>query len=345
MPKVSVVILNWNGKRYLHKCITSLSKVAYKPLEVILVDNNSTDGSTEYIKKNFPWVKVVQNSENVGFAQGNNIGCKNATGDYVLFLNNDTVVTPDFLRVLINSMQKDSRIGCIQPQMRIMDNTTLQDEAGGYLTHGGFLYHYGYKKSHKLKIYHQRREAFSLKGACILIPRKVFLEVGEFDADFFIFFEETDLCYRLWLAGYKVVYDPSVYIYHTVGGDTKDRYSYERRIYLTFKNMTCSYLKNFGTRNFLCIYPGFLGIQILLCLYYLITFQWLLLRAIIKAYAWNISHLRSTLIKRSIVQNHIRKLTDRDVNKHILHNPSLRYLVCSLTSTQHYVDSPIEILY
>lgn len=341
-PKVSVVILNWNGKKFLRDCLTSLRAAKYSPLEVILVDNNSTDDSVMYVRKHFPWVRLIASKKNLGFAEGNNIGFKKSTGKYVLFLNNDTKVTPHFLEPMVRAMESDPSIGCIQPQMRVMKNPSLQDEAGGYLTRAGFLYHYGYRKKYSAPIYKKRREVFSAKGACMLIPRTVFQHVGMFDRDFFIFFEETDLCFRIWLAGYRVLYDPATHIFHHVGGDTTDKYSYARRIYLTFKNMTCSYAKNFGLYNFLTIYPFFLGVQVILACFYAVTGKWHLLRAIWDAYVWNILHWKKTLAKRRMIQTRIRRVSDIKLAKHIMQNPALSYLYYSFRTTEYYPDAPIR---
>ena len=340
MPKVSVVILNWNGKRFLKDCLSSLSRVKYKPLEVILVDNNSSDGSGEYIKKYFPWVKLVANKENYGFAKGNNLGFQAATGKYVLFLNNDTRVIPDFLDILIRDFEEDPTVGCIQTQMRVLNQPQLLDEAGAYLTPTGFLYHYGYRKSYRLPAYQFPREIFSAKGACMLIPRQVLKRVGAFDEDFFIFFEETDLCYRIWLAGYKVIYEPRATIFHLAGGDTADKYNYGKRIYLTFRNMTMSYLKNFGSRNLFTIYPIFLLTQIVLVLYFSFTFKYFLVKEIIRAYIWNLAHLGDTLRKRRTIQGK-RKIADKKLNQRIIYNPSLYYYYCLLFNAKKYQDQPI----
>lgn len=344
MPKVSVVILNWNGKRFLKDCLSSLALVKYKPLEVILVDSNSSDGSGEYVKKHFPWVKLIENKRNYGFAKGNNLGFQASTGKYVLFLNNDTKVDPDFLGVLVRDFHQDQTIGCIQPQMRTLREPWLLDEAGAYLTPNGFLYHYGYRKSYLFPQYRDRRIIFSAKGACMLIPRNVFKNIGGFDEDFFIFFEETDLCHRIWLSGYKVMYEPRSNIFHLVGGDTTDKYNYGRRIYLTFKNMNMSFLQNFGIRNLLTIYLLFLISQILLICYFLFTFKFYLIREIARAYVWNIRNFRNTLRKRRIIQRK-RKITDKDLNRLILYNPGLYYYYCLLFNAKQFQDQPIYKVY
>src|SRR3989344_1910928 len=292
MPTVSIIVLNWNGKIFLRDCLNSLKKITFPEVEIIVVDNNSTDGSQELVKKNYKQVILIENKDNYGFAKGNNIGFKKSKGKYVLFLNNDTVVTPSFLEPLVEACEKDSKIGCIQPQMRLMLERSRLDEAGSYISFVGFLYHFGYRKKFSKEKYGKQKEIFAAKGACIFFPRKSLNKIGVFDEDFFIFFEETDLCFRVWLSGHKVLYEPKSVIYHVVGGDTtkSTKYNYERRIYLIFKNMNCSYVKNFGTRNLFTVFPIFIIVQICLLLYFLITLRFSLVNAILKAYWWNISN-------------------------------------------------------
>ena len=281
-PKVSVVILNWNGKEYLANCLASLAKASYATFEVIVVDNNSSDGSVEFVRKNFPRVKVIASNINLGFASGNNLGFRKATGKYVVFLNNDTVVTEDFLAPLVSDLEKDEFLGCVEPQLRMLSEPRLIDQVGSFLTSTGYLYHYGFHKPFNKAIYQNRREIFSAKGACMMLPRKVLQKVGVFDDDFFIFFEETDLCYRLWLAGYSVLYEPKSIIYHRTGGDTSDTYAYERRVYLSTKNMLCCYLKNFGLLNLLTIFPILILMQGLVAINFLVRGKPSLTSAVIR---------------------------------------------------------------
>ena len=341
MPKVSIIVLNWNGKQFLKNCLDSLRKLTYKSVEIIIVDNNSTDGSQEFIKKYYPKFILVENKKNYGFARGNNIGFHKSKGKYVLFLNNDTVVSPSFLESLVDDLEKDSKIGCIQPQIRLTSEKDRLDQMGSYISFVGFLYHYGYRKKYSEKTYGKRREIFSAKGACIMFSSKLLKKIGLFDEDFFIFFEETDLCFRVWLSGYRVVYEPKSTIYHVVGGDTtaSDKYKYERRIYLIFRNTNCSYLKNFGTQNLLTVYPIFLGVQFCIFMLFLIKLRFDLLRAIIRAYWWNIVNLRNTLKKRKHVQHDIRKVSDRYLDQFIKLTPRPSYYYYSLfKTTQEYND-------
>src|SRR3989344_1603440 len=127
MIKVSIVIVNWNGKKFLKNCLDSLQKLTYNTVEIIVVDNNSIDGSGAFVKKYYPKVKLIENDKNYGYAGGASIGCKHVSGSYVLFLNNDTVVTADFIEPLLADFQKDPRIGCVESQMRLLEDKSTLD--------------------------------------------------------------------------------------------------------------------------------------------------------------------------------------------------------------------------
>ena len=333
MPEVSIVVLNWNGKKFLKNCLDSLAQLTYSRVEIIVVDNNSKDGSQEFVRTNYQNAILIENKENYGFAKGNNIGFEASTGDYVLILNNDTIVTPNFLEPLIKDFEDDPEIACLQPQIRLFENKQLLDGVGAFLTLTGFLYHFGYLKDRMLSKYNKKIKIFSAKGACMLLRRKAIEKVGLFDEDFFIFFEETDLCFRLWLAGYSVVYEPESVIYHLGGGDTtsSNSYQHEKRVYLSFRNMICCYIKNFGTRNLLIILPFFILTHVVLIFYYLLIMRIYLIKVIFKAYYWNIYNLSSTIKKRNNIQHNIRKVSDYRLNKYIFHNPKANYYYHLLT--------------
>jgi len=327
MPKISIIVLNWNGKKFLKNCLDSLQKITYSHLEIIVVDNNSTDGSQEFVKTNYQKVILIENKKNYGYAKGNNIGFKASAGDYILILNNDTIVTPNFLVPLIKESENNPTIACLQPQIRLSESKQFLDGVGAFLTFTGFLYHFGYLKDRLQPKYNKKMKIFSAKGACMLLRRKAIEKVGLFDEDFFIFFEETDLCFRLWLAGYCVVYEPKSVIYHLGGGDTtsSNSYQHEKRAYMSYKNMLCCYLKNFGTVNLLIVLPIFVFLQVCLAFYYLITMKIKLMIAVFKAFLWNMVNIERTLKKRSIIQHKMRILPDTKVNKEIFLNPGFSY--------------------
>ncbi len=306
MKLVSIIIPNWNGRRYLEKCFSSLKKLNYLNYEIILVDNASKDDSVEFTRKNYPQVKIIQNKKNLGFAEANNIGYQNSKGEYILFLNNDTEVKPDFLTILVKEIEEDENIGGVQPKILQMDNPQNLDCIGGFLTSTGVLYHFGYGKAADDLKYNQKMEIFSVKGVAMLFRRRVLEKVGLFDKDFFAYFEETDLCHRIWMAGYKIFYIPQAVIYHK-GGGTAKKIRNSIIEFHSFKNRINSYVKNLGSIELLKILP----LHLFLCLMVsVISFKYC--TAIHKAIWWNIWHLKKALRRRRKIQKDIRKIKDRD---------------------------------
>lgn len=310
---VSIIIVNWNGKKNLQKCLFSVFRQEYRKIEVVLVDNASKDGSVEYVKSRFPEVKIIINKGNLGFAQANNIGYNISRGEYVLFLNNDTQVTKKFLLELIKVIRADEKIGGVQGKIFMMDDRKRLDTVGSFLTSTGFLYHYGFAKKDS-SIYRKQIDIYSAKGAAMLFRRSVLEKVkvdGEiFDGRYFAYFEETDLCHRVWLSGYRIVFVQNSIIYHKIGATSRELDSAFVQ-YHSFKNRINSYIKNLGEFNLIKI----LSIHIILCclisLMYLIRRKLKIFWVINKAILWNIGNLGPTLGKRQYIQHHIRKVHDR----------------------------------
>lgn len=304
---VSIVIINWNGIDDLKDCLPSLRKVKYPKVEIIMVDHGSSDGSVEFVKKHYPEVFLLEKKKNLGFAKGNNVGFQKTKGKYILFLNNDTTVNPDFLDILVESIQRRG-VGVVQPKIIFADTKKLQS-AGTYLTNSGFLYHIGYDKNARDKKYNQKTEIFSANGSCMLAKREVIKKVGLFDEDFFLYFEETDFCWRAWLAGYSVLYEPKAVIYHKGGRATK-RLPSSFVNFHSFKNRINALMKNLGGLELVKILP----LHLLLC--QLAFFSFLLkggLKVAIsteQAILWNLANLGHTLRKRKRVQQKIRKVED-----------------------------------
>lgn len=206
---VSIIIVNYNGKTFLEKCFKSISKIDYPLFETILIDNNSTDDSIEIIKKNYPDTIIVKLEKNHGFAYPNNIGSKLAKGELLLFLNNDTEVTPGFLLELVKVFETDSQIAICQSMLLNYNNEI--DSSGDFIDSVGVSY------SSKKKI-ENLREIFSARGASMMIRKSVFKKLNGFDEKFVFIFEDVDLGWRAWIAGYKVVIMPTSIVYHKGGG-------------------------------------------------------------------------------------------------------------------------------
>ena len=219
-PLVSVIILNWNGKRYLKECLLSLKKQTYKNFEVILVDNGSTDGSVDYIKDNFgDFVKLIENKANLGFAEGNNIGIKNSSGKYILLLNNDTKADPLWVEELVKVAESDDKIGMCASKVLSFDNPKTIDNVGHLIYKDGLNRGRG-RLEYDQGQYDNIEEVFLPSGCAALYRKKMLDEVGEFDKDFFAYSDDTDIGIRGRLAGWKCIYVPGAVIYHKYSGST-----------------------------------------------------------------------------------------------------------------------------
>lgn len=322
-PLITIIIVNWNGKKWLKQCLDSLLQQTYPAVEIIVVDNASTDGSREFISKHYKTVKLIRNATNSGFAGGNNTGWQHATGKYVLLLNNDTYIEPDFLRKFLPVFDKIPNLGSAQCKLVLMDQPEYLDVAGSYWTNSTFLYHYGYGKKENSAKYNKPLPFFSNKGAAMLLSRDIIEAVGLFDEDFWCYYEETDLCHRLWIAGYECWYYPSAKVYHATGG-TSTTFDNSYIQFHNFKNKLLSFLKNFEARSLLTILPVYLTINIVL------SFVWLLqgkpkhFFALYKGLWWNAKNLSNTLRKRRTIQM-LRKVSDREIMRLTKRNPRLSY--------------------
>lgn len=310
VPLVSIIIINWNGGRVFSDCLSSLAKISYPNWELVIVDNGSADGS-QWLPQNFqpPIVnyQLIKNRENVGFARANNQGYEVARGRYILLLNNDTKVEPDFLTGLVDRMEEDSSIGVIQPKIYLMDKPGYLDNAGSFMTRIGFLQHWGFLRKDG-KEFNKGREIFSAKGACMLIRREVIEKIGLFDEDFFSYFEESDFCWRVWLSNYKVVYHPLTHIYHKVGFTIR-RLDVFNINYHYYKNRIYSLIKNLETKNLFLILLPHLTISLGIAVAFIIRLQPKNSFFVLGAINWNLSNLRKILIVRNKVQT-LRKVSD-----------------------------------
>ncbi len=244
LPLVSVVIVNWNGLRFLEDCLSSLFKQSYQAFEVIMIDNGSTDGSVEFIRSNFPRTVIIENKENLGFAAANNQGIRAARGKYIATLNNDTKLDNNWLSSLVNLAESsESCVGMWAPKILSMKEPTKIDSVGGLLIYkDGIARGRGREKEDKGQF--DKVEEILFPSACSALYRKDMLdEVGYFDEDFFAYCEDTDLGLRGRLAGWKALSAPNAIVYHHYSGST-GRYS-EMKAFLVERNHLWLVLKIF----------------------------------------------------------------------------------------------------
>lgn len=336
---VSIVIINWNGKHWLEKCLLSLRAIAYKPIEIIVVDNGSRDSSVEFLKAYYPEAVLIQNEKNLGFAEPNNQGYRRASGEYILLLNNDTEVKEGFLEILVERIESDESIGIVQPKIIPWEAREKVQVVGSYLLWSGFLYHHGWNKLEN--DFNKPEMIFSACGAAILIKREVIEKVGLFDGDYFAYVEETDFCWRVWLAGYTIWYEPRSVIYHK-GAATSSLLAKPFVEYHSFKNRLCALLKNVGWRRLLVILPihlSFCGAFIVLLL---LKRKYEHARALLNSLGWNVKQLPLTLKKRSMVQTRMRTMSDRELFPLIMRHVRFPYYfhLAKGTLDQYNDDSP-----
>jgi len=316
-PFVSVIVLNYNGKHFLDDCFSTLFVTDYENFEVILVDNGSTDGSVEHVKRNFkePRLKVIALDRNYGFAQGNNKGIEKALGDYVVLLNNDVRVDKNWLKEVVRVMKSDPNIGAAQPKLLLDDGVHI-DAAGSFIDYLGRVSQRGAFEEDREQ-YSKVDEVFYAKGAAAVFKRKVLREVGLLDPDYFIYYEETDLCWRIWLRGYKIVYVPSSVVYHKGGATMGTRRSPEA-IFSDRKNHITTLIKNYSLRNLVRYLPPILTRMLLFSVKLALKGRRDLAAAYLKAIIWNIVNLRKSWKKRMCVQHVIRRVSDEEVMRVML---------------------------
>jgi GT2 family glycosyltransferase len=322
-PKISIIVVNWNGKQWLKNCIESLEKQTYKDFEIIFIDNNSSDGSVVYVEKRFPKIVIVQTGANLGFAGGNNVGFAHAKGEYILLLNNDTVSLPDFLENFVKAFDTIPKAGCVQSKIVSLENPKNLDMVGAYWTDSSFLYYYGYGKLADLPQYNKAMPFFTCKGASVMIPRTIIEKIGLFDDDFWLYYEETDFCHRVWLAGYECWYYPQALMYHA-GGGTAIKFDNSIIQFHNFKNKLLSFLKNFEIKSLLTIIPTFIILNVVLSLLWLFQGKQMHFIALYKAIWWNIVHFKKTLAKRKKIQT-LRKKSDKEIFSLVKKNPRFNY--------------------
>jgi GT2 family glycosyltransferase len=232
---ISIIILNWNAKEMTKECLNSIKNQSFKDYETILVDNASTDGSSEYLKKRFPEINLIKNKENYGYAKGNNIGIKKARGNYILILNNDIVLDKTFLKELDKNKNKADILGT---KNYFYDKPKIIWAIGSKLnkfTMRANLVANKLKDSKeidKMKINHA-------VGSAMLVNKKVFEKVGYLNENYFAYFEETEFQLRAQEYGFKISWIPSAKLWHKVGFSTGGGRTPLSAYYLTRNRAYC----------------------------------------------------------------------------------------------------------
>jgi GT2 family glycosyltransferase len=318
-----VVIPTSRGGADLETCLGSLANQGFPNLDVIVVDNASPEGSVGRLTARYPNVTVLRNEENRGFVGASNQGIDAASSELILLLNDDTAVESGALSALVETLVRNPAWGACQAKLLLMDDPRLLDAAGSFLTPTGFLVHRGAFEAEEQ--FSASDEIFAAKGAALLIRRLALAEVGTFDPDFFAYFEESDLCWRLWLAGWEVGFAADARVLHKRGATASGLPSAFVQFH-SFKNRICSLLKNVGTARLATMVPLHVALCCGLAVWYAARRQPAVGGAIVRALAWNAAELPRTLRKRRRVQA-LRRVSDRDLMPRISRPTPVRALV------------------
>ncbi len=247
-PKVFIIVLNWNRAQDTVECINSLNELNYQGFEVLVVDNASQDGSARIIKRTFPDLTLIENARNLGYAEGNNVGIRyalNRGADYVLVLNNDTVVDRDMLTRLIGAAQADEKTGIIGPKIYDFQEPNTIWFAGANIN-------WSIGESHHIGLGEVDRGQFNgvievdrLTGCAMLVKREVLEKTGLFDPDYFLYFEDVDLCVRAAKAGYKNICVQTAKLWHKESSSTKANQGSNLHVYYHTRNRLLFLHKHF----------------------------------------------------------------------------------------------------
>ncbi len=253
--RVAVIILNWNGKKFLEQFLPAVCEFSKGIAEVYVADNASTDDSVSFLKANFQDVKIIINPKNGGFAYGYNTSLAKIDAEYYILLNSDVEVTKNWIGPIISLLDGDKIIGAVQPKIKSFSNPGYFEYAGAA---GGFIDVYGYpfcrgrifdtiEKDENQ--YNDVKEIFWATGACLFIRAELYHLLGGFDEDLFSHQEEIDLCWRMKLLGHKVMYCPSSEVMHYGGGMLPKSNPF--KTYLNFRNNLIILCKNHPSGNLL----------------------------------------------------------------------------------------------
>ena len=305
-PTVSVVVVNFNGLHHLERCLPALARTVGPAFETIVVDNGSSDGSIAWLARDHPDVRVLPVGENLGFGAGNQRGVQVARGEYVAFLNNDTIVDPIWLSVLVQTLAQHEDIGAACSVLKLTAHPKVLNAIGGGMTWLG----YGYDRSFGVPWEQVASEAGVPRfehvlfptAAAMLMRKRDFLECGGYDPTFFMYHEDVDLGWRLWLDGKRVVVCRDSVVHHDFGGTSEIYWGPAFSARLGSRHNLRSLIKNYEAGN---VFRALGKLHTTWARELKFTFM-------IDAWRWNLPRLRDTLRERRRIQRK-RVVSDREL--------------------------------
>jgi len=315
-PRVSIIIPHWNNTDILSDCLESITLTSYLDLETIVVDNASTDDSVEWVRSNYPKVKLIENDKNYGYAGGCNIGAEYASGEYLIFLNNDTTQDPNWVSNLVDTISSNSKIAAVQPKVLNYFDKNFFDYAGGA---GGHMDIYCFPIARGRVFQHQEQDkgqyndvdkCFWSSGTCFIVKKDLFIQANMFEDSFFAHMEEIDLCWKLQSMGYEVWVDPNALVYHK-NALTLPMYSH-KKYYLNHRNSLLMLFGNYSLKNAFLIGSTRITLEIVAFLYSILKFDLKHASAIIRSIVWILFNPH-VIIKKRKQFSKIRKIDDNEI--------------------------------
>ncbi|MEI6348381.1 MAG: glycosyltransferase family 2 protein [Bacteroidota bacterium] len=318
MNKIAVVILNWNGKKFLEQFLPQVVEYSTPFAHVVVADNASSDDSIAFLKLKFPEVQIIQNATNGGFSKGYNDALKLIDAEYYCLLNSDIEVTPNWIQPIIELMDSDSNIAVCQPKLRSWHEPEKFEYAGAA---GGFIDKYGYPFCRGRMFmdieddenqYDDNREVFWATGACMFVRAELYHKYGGLDEDFFAHMEEIDFCWRMKNVGYKVMYCAQSTVFH-VGGGTLPKKS-SKKTYLNFRNNILLLYKNLPKKKLLPVFFVRLILDIIAAIRFLFDSGSADAWAVVRAHANFYGSLRYNLLKRNkLPHRHVSMILNKNL--------------------------------
>ena len=309
--KVSIIIVNFNGLAHLKRCLSSVLNSDYGSIEIIVVDNASTDGSVEIIQEEFRGhsniITLIPLRSNLGFSVGNNVGASIAKGEFLFLLNNDTEIDKDCIKEVVTAMEGDVSIGVGQPKILLMNRRTTFDSAGVFVNVNGFGRIRGLNEEDHGQ-YNVPYEISYAKGAAFIVRRSVWTQLGGFEPLFFAYFEETDFCLRVWLAGYRVVFIPHARVFH-VGAATISKGISQKFRFQDYRNRIVMVAKILSLKNLVKYMPWLAVVYLNRIRLHIRDKDFSSVLANLKAVVWSLRFFKVIWAKRLAVQQN-RKVSD-----------------------------------
>jgi GT2 family glycosyltransferase len=302
----SIIIINYNGLRFLPELFSSIREQTLEPAEILLVDNGSTDGSPGFVEENYPGTRIIRMPGNLGFAAAANAGLEASRFEASAIVNTDIKLERNWLEKLASALESDERIGAVAAKIMLYDRPGLLNGVGGGMNRLGYTWDLGMFEEDSGQ-YDDPAEVIFAPASAAMFRKSAVLSSGGFDESFFMYHEDVDLGWRLWLLGFRIITCPEAVALHHFGGSTKESRSMIWRELQGERNNMTSLLKNYELLNAV----RFL-VEVML-----LKQQPSRKAGQVKNFLWNLLKLPATLKKRRFIQKH-RKLSDDEITRLIV---------------------------